>query len=135
MMKTETKRQISDPLTEKVIACAYRVHSQLGAGFTERVYHNALIVEFEKNNINYERETEFKIIYEGEKVGKLRVDLIVEGKVIVELKAVTGILPKLFEAQLVSYLKASDFRRGLLINFGNRSCQVRRLVNKAIANE
>lgn len=120
----------NDPLTEKIIACAYKVHSALGPGFNERIYHNALSIALKEAGLNYDTEKEYKVTYQGKQVGKLRIDLLVEERVVVEVKAVTGIMPRLFEAQVLSYLKVVDCKVGLLINFGNRSCQVRRLEAK-----
>lgn len=117
-----------DPLTQNIIACAYDVHSKIGPGFNERVYHNALKVSLNKKYIKYETEKQYKVCYEGEKIGFFKIDLLVENKVIVEVKAIVGIMPKLFESQVLSYLKISSCSVGLLINFGNTSCQVRRLM-------
>jgi GxxExxY protein len=118
-----------DGLTEKIIAACYEVHNELGPGFVERIYLNALKIAFSNKKLNYEEEKEFSVTFRENKVGKFRADLVVEDKVIVELKAVGGIMPKVFESQLISYLKASELRVGLLINFGNKSCYVRRLMN------
>jgi GxxExxY protein len=68
-------------------------------------------------------------LFQREKIGKFRADLVIEDKVIVELKAIEGRMPKIFESQVISYLKASNLNVGLLVNFGNRSCEVRRLMN------
>lgn len=117
-----------DPLTEKIIACAYKVHSQLGPGFNEIIYHNALKIALEESNLEYQTEKSFNIVFQGKYIGKLRLDLIIEEKVVTEIKALSGNLPKVFERQILSYLKASGYKVGLLINFGNTSCQVRRLM-------
>jgi GxxExxY protein len=117
-----------DGLTEKIIACCYQVHGELGPGFTERIYHRALKIALEHSSLNYQTEKSFSVSYQGENVGKLRLDLVVEDKVILELKSLAGNIPGLFESQVLSYLKASGYKVGLLINFGNKSCQVRRLM-------
>jgi len=117
-----------DPLTEKIIACAYKVHSEIGPGFPERIYHNALKLIIKKEEIKYESEKEFQVYFDSVKVGIFRCDLFIEEKVIIEIKAVSGRMPILFEHQLLSYLKASGIKVGLLINFGNLSCEVRRLM-------
>jgi len=117
-----------DPLTEKIIACAYRVHNELGPGFNENIYHRALEVCLDQENLEYLTEKSFNIIFLNKNVGKLRLDLVVEDKVIVEVKAVIGNMPLLFESQILSYLKAASYNVGLLMNFGNRSCQIRRLM-------
>jgi len=117
-----------DPLTEKIIACAYKVHSELGPGFNEGIYHNALKIALEENRLRFQTEKSFHVTFQGKHVGTLRLDLIIEDKVILEVKAVTGNIPTVFELQVLSYLKASGYRVGLLMNFGNKSCQVRRLM-------
>jgi GxxExxY protein len=117
-----------DPLTERIIACAYRVHSELGPGFNEGIYHNALKLALEENKLKYQTEKSFNVSFQGKHVGRLRLDLIVEEKVVVEVKALMGNIPAVYEIQVLSYLKASGYKTGLLINFGNKSCQVRRLM-------
>ena len=94
----------------------------------ERIYVNALKIELTNLGLQYVTEKEFVVKYQNHNVGKFRVDLLVEDKVIVEIKAVEGKMPKIFETQVISYLKASGLNVGLLINFGNRSCEVRRLM-------
>jgi GxxExxY protein len=117
-----------DPLTERIIACAYKVHSELGPGFNEAIYHNALKIALKEDGLRFQTERSFYVSFRGEHVGRLRLDLIIEDKVIIEVKALTGNIPTVFELQVLSYLKASGYKVGLLINFGNKSCQVRRLM-------
>ncbi|MBN1384708.1 MAG: GxxExxY protein [Elusimicrobia bacterium] len=117
-----------DSLTERIIACCYKVHSELGPGFNEKIYHAALKLDFTQDGLNYETEKHFKVCYQNKKVGSLIIDLIVESKVIVEIKAITGNIPDVFKYQVLSYLRASGLKVGLLINFGNKSCQIKRLV-------
>ena len=117
-----------DALTEKVIACAYKVHSALGPGFNEGIYHNALKVALEEDGLRFQTEKSFNVPFRGKHIGRLRLDLIIEDKVIIEVKAMTGNLPAVLELQVLSYLKASGHKVGLLSNFGNKSCQVRRLM-------
>ncbi|KIA92196.1 hypothetical protein OC25_18105 [Pedobacter kyungheensis] len=116
-----------DTLTQKIIGCCYEVHNQLGPGFLEKIYVNALKIKLQQAGLNYIAEKEFNVVFENIIIGKFRCDLFVEDKVIVELKSVTGYQPKLFQSQLISYLKASKIKTGLLINFGNSSCEVKRL--------
>ncbi len=118
----------TDPLTEKVIARAYKVHSKLGPGFNEGIYHNALKLALEEDGLRFQTEKSFSVSFRGKHIGRPRLDLVIEDKVIIEVKALTGNLPAVFESQILSYLKASGYRVGLLINFGNKSCQVRRLM-------
>jgi GxxExxY protein len=128
MKKQITVIKNKDPLTEKIIGSAYKVHSELGPGFSEGIYHNALKIALEKNELKYQTEKNYNILFQGKYVGKLRLDLIIEDKVVVEVKALTGNIPTVYELQVLSYLKASGYKVGLLINFGNKSCQVRRLM-------
>ena len=117
-----------DPITEHIIGCSFRVHRELGPGFNEKIYHNALRLLFDQEGLRYQTEKEFEVFYLGKRVGKFRADLVVENEVIVELKSLAGNIPTIFEYQLISYLKASSLHVGLLINFGNKSCQVKRVV-------
>lgn len=116
-----------DSLTEKIIGCCFKVHSSLGPGFIEKIYSKALQHQLRSEGLQLEVEKEFDVFFNGHFVGKFRCDLFIESKVIVELKSVTGFIPKLFQNQLLSYLKASKVKTGLLINFGNSSCEVKRL--------
>jgi GxxExxY protein len=118
---------VNDQLTEKIIACCFEVHNQLGSGFPEKVYHNALIILFENKGIDYESEKEFMALFNNKKVGSFRCDLLIDKNVIIELKSVTGIMPVLFRNQLISYLKAAKIKTGLLVNFGNKSCEIKRV--------
>lgn len=120
--------QERDPLTEKIIACCFKVHSELGPGFNEKIYHNALKLALEEANLKYEIEKEFAIFFRDRKVGSLKLDLVVEHKVIIEVKALTGNIPEVFKYQLLSYLKVSNLHVGLLVNFGNKSCQIKRFM-------
>ncbi|TSJ44053.1 GxxExxY protein [Mucilaginibacter corticis] len=116
----------NDVLTQKIIGCCYKVHSSLGPGFIEKIYAKALQHQLAKEDLSFEIEKEFNVYFDEQFVGKFRCDLFIENKVIVELKSVTGFIPKLFQSQLLSYLKASKVKVGLLINFGNPSCEVKR---------
>ncbi len=117
-----------DPLTERIIACCYKVHSELGPGFIEKIYHAALKLAFNQEGLKYESEKRFEVCYQGKKVGNLIVDLVIEDKIIFEIKAITGNIPDVFKYQVLSYLKASNLKVGLLVNFGNKSCQVKRFI-------
>lgn len=117
-----------DPLTGKIIAACYQAHNELGPGFVERIYLAALKVALRKLELNYEEEKEFSVSFQEEVIGKFRVDLVVEDRVVVELKAIEGRMPKIFESQVISYLKVSGLSVGLLVNFGNRRCEIRRLM-------
>ena len=117
-----------DPLTERIIACCFSVHNELGPGFTERIYHKALMIALEDDRLEYEAEKSFEVFFQNKKVGSFRLDLLVEGKIIVEIKALTGNVPEVFKYQILSYLKASGLHVGLLINFGNKSCHLKRFI-------
>lgn len=119
----------NDDLTEKIIGVCYRVHSELGPGFSEKIYHNALKIALKKEGLKFASERGFEVRFQKISVGQFRIDLLIEDRVIVEIKAIDGILPKVFEAQAISYLKASGLKTALLVNFGSRSCQVRRLMS------
>ncbi len=114
-------------LTEQVIGCCYRVHNELGAGFLEKVYQNALVVELRELGIPFQQESPLTVHYRGHLVGEYIPDFIVDGKVIVELKAVSDVCAS-HEVQLVNYLKATGIRIGLLINFGKRVVVKRRVL-------
>ncbi len=103
-------------LTEQIIGCAIEVHRQLGPGLLESIYERALLFELKAHGVPAESQVLVPIIYKGERLGEHRMDIVVDGKVIVELKAVDRIEP-VFEAQLLSYLKLTNQRLGLLINF------------------
>jgi len=115
-------------ITGKIINAAIEVHKVLGAGYQEIIYHKAMIIALSERELSCESEREFHIFFKNRNIGEYKLDLVVAGKVIVELKAVVGEMPDVFKAQVISYLKASGLEVGLLINFGNESLDVRRLV-------
>jgi GxxExxY protein len=116
-----------DAVTEKIIGCCYEVHRLLGPGFVEKIYAKALQHQLKIENLSFAAEKEFNVMFKDQFVGNFRCDLFIENSVIVELKSVTGYIPALFKSQLLSYLKASKIKTGLLINFGNPSCEVKRI--------
>ena len=118
--------QENDPLTERIIGCAFKVANTLGQGFLEKVYENALVHELRKAGLEVVQQKGLEVHYDGVLVGEFQVDLLVEGTVLVELKAVAG-LQEVHVAQCLNYLKASGKPVCLLFNFG-RSLVVRRLV-------
>lgn len=120
--------EIKDTLTERIIACCFKVHTELGPGFNEKIYHNALKASLEENDLSCETEKRYAVPFHNKEIGFFRIDLIVEHKVIVEVKAITGGLPEVFKYQVLSYLKISDLNVGLLVNFGNQSCRVKRFM-------
>jgi len=129
-MEYRSKEKIrNDPLTEKIIAACFKVHRALGPGFSERIYRNALMMAIKNIPLKYSVEKNYVVKYENKRVGDLRIDFIIEDKVIVEIKAVSGVMPKVFEHQMLSYLKISGLKVGLLVNFGESSCQIKRFAN------
>ncbi|HUM51464.1 MAG TPA: GxxExxY protein [Chitinophagales bacterium] len=116
-------------ITEKIIGSAFEVHSFLGNGFQEVIYQRALALEMGKVNLNFAREIEQDIFYKDmpEPIGTRRADFMVEGKVLVELKAISQ-LEDVHLAQALNYLKAYKLEVGLLINFGSKSMTFKRLV-------
>jgi len=106
-----------DELTEKIIGAAIEVHRILGPGLLESIYEEALAIELDLRSIPFRRQVEIDVQYKGHTIKGQRLDLLVEGQVVVELKSVTN-LPEVAMAQVLSYLKASGLKRGLLLNFG-----------------
>ena len=117
-------------LTGKIIGCAMTVHSALGNGFQEVIYQRALGIEMADQGISFSREHEMPIYYRGQQIGTRRADFLIEGVVCVELKAVIQ-LEDAHLAQAINYLEAYDLEVGLLINFGARSLEFKRVANKA----
>lgn len=115
-------------LTSKIIACSMEVHKVLGNGFQEVIYQRALAREMFLNHIDYKREFEMPIFYKEEQIGTRRVDFLINEIVSVELKAVVQ-LEDVHLAQALNYLEAYNIEIGLLINFGAKSLQFKRLVN------
>jgi GxxExxY protein len=126
MVKEEYK--YSD-LTSKIIGCSMTVHSTLGNGFQEVIYQRALEIEMEMVGLQFSREFEMPIFYRHQHIGTRRVDFLVEDKISVELKAVIK-LEDVHFAQAINYLEAYNLEIGLLINFGERSLNFKRLTNK-----
>ncbi len=113
-------------ITEKIIACAYDVSNNLGIGFVEKVYENALAHEMKKNDLQVVQQYPIKVIYDGVVVGEFFADMLIENLVLVELKAVTELKDD-HMAQALNYLRATGLSACLLINFGKSRVQVRRL--------
>lgn len=113
----------------RIIGCAMKVHSTLGNGFQEVIYQRCLAIEMEKQGLGFARELEMTIYYEGIDVGKRRVDFFVEEKIMVELKALSK-LEDTHLAQALNYLEAYRMETGLLINFGSKSLEFKRVTNE-----
>lgn len=118
-------------LTQKIIGCAMKMHSQLGNGFQEVIYQRALDIELRDAGLEFSREHEMAIFYKGEEIGTRRVDFFIEGEIMVELKAILE-LENVHLAQAINYLEAYDLGIGLLINFGSKSLTFKRVYNNKI---
>ena len=121
----EEKQGINE-ITESIIHCFYAVYNKLGFGFLEKVYENALVIELTKQGLLVEKQRKINVYYEAVVVGEYFADIIVENKVIVELK-VSKEINEAHEAQLINYLKACNIEIGLLLNFGHKP-KVRRKI-------
>jgi len=115
-------------LTGKIIESAISVHKEIGPGFLESIYQAALPIELVKQKLKVETEKEIKIFYDGKNIGLHRLDLVVNGQIIVELKAVKE-FDESHLAQLISYLKATDLKVGLLLNFAKATLKIKRVIN------
>jgi len=116
-------------ITEKIIKCAYNVFKEIGFGFLESVYQKCMLLELVEEGLKAESQRPIKVYFKGHIVGDFLPDIIVENKIIVELKSVLK-LAQVHEVQLVNYLVATGIPVGLLINFGNRGVQVKRKYRK-----
>jgi len=116
-------------VTEAILGCAFEVINELGAGFLESVYERALLLVLRQKGLSVVSQHPIRVEFRGQSVGDFYADLFVEGKVIVELKAVKAIAPE-HQAQVINYLKATGIEVGLLINFGNPKLQYRRFTRR-----
>ncbi|MBS1608844.1 MAG: GxxExxY protein [Bacteroidetes bacterium] len=117
-----------EEITHKIIGCAMKVHSALGNGFQEVIYQRAMAIEMEKQELPFEREMEMAIYYEGINIGTRRVDFFVNASIMVELKALIK-LEEVHLAQAMNYCQAYNLPVGLLINFGAKSLEFKRVYN------
>jgi GxxExxY protein len=124
------EQYLHSELTGKIIGCAMEVHKALGNGFQEVIYQRALDIEMAQQGLTASREHEMDIFYKGIKIGNRRVDFFVQEKVMVEIKAVIR-LEDVHLAQAINYLEAYGLQVGLLINFGARSLQFKRVMKPA----
>lgn len=116
-------------LTAKIIGCAMKVHSALGNGFPEVIYQKSLAIEMAKQGLTFLKELEMPVYYDSIKVGARRVDFLVADKIVVELKAISK-LDDVHLAQALNYLEAYKLETGLLINFGSKSLEFKRITNE-----
>jgi len=117
-----------EDLTHKIIGCAMKVHSTLGNGFQEVIYQRALAIEMQRQELGFMREMEMNIFYEGHNIGTRRVDFFVEDSIMIEIKAVIK-LEEVHLAQAMNYCQAYNLPIGLLINFGAKSLEFKRVYN------
>jgi GxxExxY protein len=118
---------IQAELSEKIIGCCIRVHKTLGPGFLEKIYEEALCLELTKAGLKYERQKQVIVVYDGKAIGEHRLDLVVEGLVVLELKATAGI-DDIHLATSRSYLKATSLQLALVVNFARPTLDIKRVV-------
>lgn len=121
------EQYLHSAITASIIGCAMEVHRHLGNGFQEVVYQRALAIEMNMKGLSFEREKEMPLQYKGFEIGARRVDFFVDGKIMVEIKAVSH-LDEVHLAQAINYLEAYAMQTGLLINFGSKSLQFKRVM-------
>lgn len=117
-------------VTDRIIKAFYKVYNSLGYGFLEKVYENSLLLELKSQSLNVLAQAPIRVLYEGQLVGQYTADLLVEDKVIVEIKAVKMLVAE-HEAQLLNYLKATTVEVGLLLNFGPKAEVKRKIFDSA----
>ncbi len=118
---------MGERISERVIACAYSVSRELGPGFLEAVYENALCFELSRDGLHVERQKQLDVMYKGDVVGRYVADIIVEKRLLLELKAVPKLVPA-HKAQVINYLKAIGVSVALLVNYGTPKPEIRRVV-------
>jgi GxxExxY protein len=126
-MVAKTAKELND-LSNRIIGIAIDIHKKLGPGFQEKIYEGALFREFKKSGIGYEKQKVIRVDYDGQSLGSQRIDLLVDDEMILEIKACTKIIP-IYRDQLISYLKTADKRLGLILNFGRRKLEIKRVVH------
>ncbi len=117
----------TDKITETIIGCAFKVSTTLGAGFLEKVYENALVIELNDAGLKSEQQKPLPVTYRGSIVGDYYADILVEDQVILEIKAAKAI-DEIHQAQLINYLKATGIHTGLIVNFGTPKLGIKRMV-------
>jgi GxxExxY protein len=126
MSQVPPHRLLHSETTGKIIGAAFEVWKILGYGFLEKVYENALVDELGRRDLHVQQQVALDVQYKGVLVGQYVADILVDGKVVVEVKAEKEYNP-IHEAQILNYLKATQMRVGLLMNFGQKKCQHKRL--------
>lgn len=128
-MNAKEKIVLHEDITRIILSCAFEVSNELGAGFLESVYEKAMLVSLKKKGLTAFVQHPIKVFFQGENVGDFFADILVDGKVIVELKVSKAISPE-HQAQIINYLNATGIKVGLIINFGNPKLEYRRFTRK-----
>lgn len=126
-MPLTLKKLAYESLSEKIIAAAIEVHKKLGPGFLESIYENSLVFELQKRGLEVKNQIEIPVLYDNVEVGKHRIDLLVEDKIMVELKAIKNIEDVHF-AIVKSYLRAFGLEHGLILNFAKTTLEIKRVI-------
>lgn len=128
MNMDERRQEIINRITEKIIGCVYKVSNTLGSGFLEKVYENSLALELRRAGFEVKQQHSIQVLYEGMVVGDFVADLLIEEKVLIELKVVKA-LDDIHTAQCLNYLKATGLAVCLLVNFGKPKVEIKRIVH------
>jgi len=126
-MVAKTAKELNN-LSNRIIGIAIDIHKKLGPGFQEKIYEGALFTEFKKSGIGYEKQKVVRVDYEGQALGNQRIDLLVDDEIILEIKACTKIIP-IHRDQVISYLKSTNKKLGLILNFGRSRLEIKRVVH------
>ncbi len=125
------KKYLYEDLSYKILGCVYEVHKELGAAHKETVYHKALAIEFKEQGISFKEEKEIPVHYKGEKIGAYRPDFIIEDKIMLEVKVVPKMTKAMFD-QVYYYVKGTEYKLVLLVNFDAEKVGIKRLVYERI---
>lgn len=123
------KEIVYKEVSYKLVGIAMEVHNRLGYGFLEKVYENAYYILIRKNGLKVEQQKPIKVVFEGEVIGEYIADLVIDDKIIIEVKACNGLISK-HKSQLINYLKATGMELGILINFGTEKLEYQRVLNR-----
>ena len=126
-MVAKTAKELND-VSNHIIGIGIDIHKNLGPGFQEKIYEEALLTEFKKSGIGYEKQKVVRVDYEGQALGNQRIDLLVDDEIILEIKACTKIIP-IHRDQVISYLKSTNKKLGLILNFGRSRLEIKRVVH------
>ena len=126
-MVAKTAKELND-LSNRIIGLAIGIHKKLGPGFQEKIYQEALLKEFKKGGMEYEKQKVIRVDYEGQSLGNQRINLLVDEEIILEIKACTKIIP-IHRDQVISYLKTANKQLGLILNFGRSKLEIKRVVH------